>query len=233
MVKLNLEQRTVGALLRDASPYFSKFDKNNSDFLDKLEEDLAIIRKKENNEISYEHQEILEVKSRNPFLDMNYFYQAKGLVERAIDKKYNYDIKSALLSVISDPFNTGGEGIFRSSGAQEMAHNPYTLMFYHEMGVSLGIEREVDEKINEYLTKAIKDSKTKLRKLANSPEMSATAQQIKDRLSAFDKCTDSNFIACSENRTPLMDGDKKVIDILTALTTKNLEIYAKTYCKSE
>lgn len=174
---------------------------------------------------------LLTGKSQFCFLDMACFYGAKYVVERAV-KKGDYNIKSALLSVVSDPRDMGKTGYAFIDGSTEGVISVQSLMFYHELSSKLGIQSEIDKHIQIYVEKWAEYWESRIEELSKDSQMQGAFEQQKDKLEALRNCTNPKFIANPKSPAyPLLEGDRKIMDILASLTPENLQKYAKKYVK--
>jgi len=222
--KLSLEERTVGHLLMHRSSTLKFLENGTNIFLDDVAVDTLLLRGHKDGSIAYNDKRIDDLKKRNPFLRSNSYYAAQELLFRAI-KKNDYDIKSAILDVISDPFDLGKKryyGIAHDVGDAKQL----MFVFFHELGIILGIQDQVEDEVRAY-TESYRGFWENFIKTKTDQ----FAQQKNHELYDYQRCLTPKWKASME--FPLLDGDRKIIEVLSSLTPQKLEEYSGKYFKPD
>lgn len=208
---LDFNERCILYLLTRDTIFVDEITEKDVVFFDKPE-DLSIIEKYNANKIYYSDPQFVDVVTRNPFLFMNQHHTTRKLLGRAI-KKTNFDIKDAIISLISDPF---WRGEYRK---YYIGHNTGdgkqgSFVFLHELGKKIGIEEEVNNEIAAYVDAYT----TFFKEYFESHNVSLQyTRQKESEIEMYAKCLTDKFK--KEMMFPLLNGDLIFIDILTHLAT--------------
>ncbi len=218
---LSLEERTVGHLLRNVHSGFDFFKSGDGSLLENIENDSIVIQDYLDGDIPPNHDSLVDVRRRNPFLEFNFYIPSREVLIRAI-KIGSYDVKSAILSVISDPHGIG------RARAYYIAHDigdgrQLAFVFFHELGINLGIQNQVEEEVRAY-TEAYKDHWTGD---IRSRGRLAIPLEKEQEILAYQTCLTPKFKASR----PFLERDRTIIAILSTLTAEKLEEYFKQYFK--
>lgn len=220
--KLSLEERIVGHFLWHMHPGFNFLQEGTNQFLEDIENDTTLITSLNRMEIPYNDRKIIDLKRRNPFLDSNCYYAARELLLRAVERG-DYDIKTAILDIISDPHGV------RKQRYYNIAHDfgdgkQSKFVFFHELGIMLGIGNQVEEEVRAY-TEAYRAF---WKEHIKSGRMSLQfAAQKRQELDGYERCLTPEYK--SSMRYPLLDGDRKILEILSLLTPEKLREYSNKY----
>lgn len=216
--QLTLEERIVGHLLvSNGNPIDI-----DTRFLHDYIYDFKVLVEYYGNKIRYDDEKLLNVKTRNPFLFANCKIVAKELLLRATKRK-DYDIKSAVPSIISDNF---GLSMDRKHWIEHDRgdNRQFEFVFLHELGIKLGIKEKVEEEVRAYAEAYAKfwEKPMKSRGIFSQ----AFEQKIK-QVNDYNTCLTAEYKKSMQY--PLLEQDWKIIEVLASLSSNNLKAYANKY----
>jgi hypothetical protein len=221
-----LEKKTIVYLLTAPCSLFG-FDPGYARLLDRPDQDTALIRKvMAKNRVGYHNPSSVRLLKRNPVLNMNCFHTAQKVVRRAgRDRPINY----ALLDAIKNPRGLGARVYGEINITNVGPHHPQDFIFYHELGDRLGCRIEVDEEIKAYVEAYERAMLPRIEQMRADSSTKTAAESEYEKLAAFRNSTNPEFIANPKRPCvfPLLEGDRKVIEILSSVSHNNLWEYIR------